>query len=49
MKAWPDIIKCTLQIFKDEASRQRGAGKERGRIEGGRDGGSKGREGGRKR
>ena len=34
---------------RQEASRQRGAGKERGRIEGGRDGGSNGLEGGRKR
>ena len=38
------ILSCT-----QEAGGQRGAGKERGRIEGGRDGGSKVREGGRKR
>ena len=37
------------RVARQEASRQRGAGKERGRIEGGRDGGNKGREGGRKR
>ena len=35
------------RVARQEASRQRGAGKERGRIEGGRDGGNKGgREGG---
>ena len=33
-------------VARQEAGGQRGAGKERGRIEGGRDGGSKGREGG---
>ena len=36
-------------VARQEAGGQRKAGKERGRIEFGRDGGSKGREGGRKR
>ena len=36
-------------VARQEAGGQRGAGKERGRIEFGRDGGSKGREGERKR
>ena len=35
------------RVARQEAGGQRGAGKERGRIEGGRDGGSKGRDGGR--